>query len=116
MNILKRIYRHFKPTASIVDSNLEGDNKVLIGSVLLRSHLGRHSYCGHHCSLVETWIGNFCSIGDEVQVIAAQHPANFASSHPFFYQKAYGNVPNNTFEDYKYCNTSKCVEITNWGG
>lgn len=114
--IFKKIWRRLNPKPVIIDSVLEGGNKVPLSSALLRSHLGRHSYCGHHCSLVETWIGNFCSIGDEVQVIAAQHPANFASSHPFFYQKAYGNVPENTFDDYVYCNKSNCVEITNWGG
>lgn len=44
----------------------------------------------------------FGDIGNNVKVIAANHPILFASTHPFFYQAKYGNVDTDIFEDYVY--------------
>lgn len=50
------------------------------------SYIGRFSFIGRDCYLPNVEIGRFCSIGNNVQVVAETHPSSgFRSTHPAFY-------------------------------
>ena len=54
---------------------------------------GRHTYCGENCrvnNFEDSTIGSFCSIGVEVHIGHGNHPINFLTTSPFFYEPALG--------------------------
>lgn len=63
-----------------------GYNKIGNKSVVSSSYIGRFSFIGRDCYLPNVEIGRFCSIGNNVQVVAETHPSSgFRSTHPAFY-------------------------------
>lgn len=63
-----------------------GCNKVHRGSVVSGSYIGRYTFLGADSYMPECSIGSFCSIGNNVQVIAETHPSRgFLSTSPVFY-------------------------------
>jgi acetyltransferase-like isoleucine patch superfamily enzyme len=46
--------------------------------------MGRYSYCGYDCQIVNALIGSFCSISDHVFIGGAEHPADRMSTSPVF--------------------------------
>lgn len=85
----------------------EGHNYVGHHTCVSRSKVGRYSYIGANSSFDCAQIGRFCSIGDEVKVIAAQHPSSgFVSTSPVFFDKS-SNIGSFTeghqlFPDYRF--------------
>ena len=68
-----------------------GWNKIHKGSVVSGSTIGRYTFIGNDSYLPECSVGAFCSIGNNVQVIAETHPSrDFRSTSPVFYSK---NLP-----------------------
>ncbi len=53
--------------------------------VLALSELQRHTYIQRSTTIVNTSIGSFCSIGANVKIGLPDHPLNFVSTHPAFY-------------------------------
>lgn len=53
------------------------------------SRIGRHTYFGFNFGVgnINTIIGSFCSIANNVYIGLGQHPINWLSTHPFQYQK-----------------------------
>lgn len=50
------------------------------------SSIGKYSFIGRDCYLPNALVGCFCSIGNNVQVVAETHPTHgFISTHPAFY-------------------------------
>lgn len=47
--------------------------------------IGRYTFIGRDCYLPNAKIGRFCSIGNNVHVVAETHPSRFFSTHPAFY-------------------------------
>ena len=71
----------FSPTSSF-----GGWNKVHKDSVVSGSFIGRYTFIGTNSYLPESSVGSFCSIGNNVQVIAETHPSRgFLSTYPVFY-------------------------------
>lgn len=67
-------------------SRFIGNNKVGNDSVVVNCLVGKCSYLGNQVNFNNVKIGGFCSIGDNVKVIAAQHPTDtFISTSPLFY-------------------------------
>ncbi len=63
-----------------------GNNVILDESSLIDSSLERYSTVGRRCSLRNTKIGQFCSIGSEVMLGLEQHPSRgFISTYGAFY-------------------------------
>lgn len=56
--------------------------------------IGKYSYGCFNPFAVRsgTEIGNYCSFGSDVMVLDANHPLQFCSTHPFFYEPHYGFV------------------------
>lgn len=70
--------------SAIRDSAIHIDAKIESGSVIVRSALGRHSFCGYDCVVVDAQIGPFVSIGTRVTIGGATHPMHFVSTSPAF--------------------------------
>lgn len=66
--------------------NFEGYNCVGENTLIHSSKIGYGSYLGKNCYLIYCYIGKFCSIGDNINILAAQHPLyTCVSTHPAFY-------------------------------
>ena len=46
--------------------------------------MGKYSYCGHDCQIVNAVIGSFCSLSDHVFIGGAEHPMDWISTSPVF--------------------------------
>ena len=59
--------------------------RVCSKSELTNVELGRYSYIGYECFMVNVRIGRFCSIANRCCVGAAAHPLDSVSSSPVFH-------------------------------
>lgn len=97
--ILKKMH-----IAAIKNSDIEHSSKVGPYSNLINVCMKKYSYIGANCTIVETEIGAFCSIADNVIIGGASHPINWISTSPVFYKgKNFinKNFSNNEFIEYK---------------
>ena len=64
----------------------EGNNVVNKYSSVSGSEIGRNTYFGENANVPNSKIGRFCSLGNNISVIAATHPSTcFVSTSPSFY-------------------------------
>jgi acetyltransferase-like isoleucine patch superfamily enzyme len=70
--------------AAISRSSFDFDAKVEAGSKIVDSKFGRHSFCGYDCVIINTCIGSFCSLANNVTIGGAAHPLAFLSTSPVF--------------------------------
>ncbi len=68
-----------------VNSKLEGFNIICKHVIFDDSIIGIGTSIGQHSSLQHCRIGRYCSIADNVRVIAVRHPTDFVSTHPCFF-------------------------------
>ena len=92
-------------------THFEGHNYIGPHTCISHSEVGRYSYIGKNSSFDRALIGCFCSIGDDVKVIAAQHPTQgFVSTSPVFFDKSshIGSFTKGVqlFPDYRFVPTS----------
>ena len=69
---------------AIKNSKIHVTAVVNNGCNILGSSLGRYSYCGYDCQIVDAEIGSFCSISDHVFIGGAEHPIEWISTSPVF--------------------------------
>ena len=81
---IARLIQRLKPKA-IKSSKISRMAKVESGSRIINSTMGRYSYCGTDCLIINTDIGAFCSIASNVKVGLAKHPLEWVSTSPAFY-------------------------------
>lgn len=67
-------------------------SKVYPFSIVLNSTIQNYSYISYNCTVNNTNIGKFCSIGKGVKIGLGKHPTNFVSTSPVFYS------PNNPLQ------------------
>ncbi|MBD9190873.1 MAG: antibiotic acetyltransferase [Catenibacterium mitsuokai] len=65
---------------------IDKTSKVCARSELSRVILGKYSYIGNSCFMVNTQIGKFCSIADKCSIGGARHPIERVSSSPVFHE------------------------------
>lgn len=70
----------------INNSTISNDAKIEAGSVFVGSEIKRFSYCGYNCNILNTKIGAFCSISDNVAIGGGVHPIDWVSTSPAFYR------------------------------
>lgn len=85
MYYLTRIIQKLQPIAkrnSIVHekAKLEG------GTQFINSSIGKYSFCGYNCKIINAKIGAFCSIASNVKIGLAGHPINWVSTSCAFYK------------------------------
>lgn len=99
-----------KASSSIIlrGCKFEGNNYLGEHTYLSNTHMGYGSYMGYSNEFSNCRIGRFCSIGNNVRVVSADHPTKMVSTHPAFYSNSYR---------YSFVNDSKYKEhiLTNNG-
>lgn len=70
---------------AVANSKIDRDAKIEADSVFVGSEINRFSYCGYGCYIINTKIGSFCSISDNVSIGGGQHPLEWVSTSPAFY-------------------------------
>ena len=73
------------PLSAIRDVSFEQPSKAEARSTVIGTTMGRYSYCGYNCTLINCTIGRFCSIADNVTVGLSSHPMEWVSTSPAFY-------------------------------
>ncbi len=71
--------------ASIKNSKIDNTSKVEAGTLFLNSEMGKYSFCGYDCKIINCKIGAFSSIADGVVIGGGQHPIDWVSTSPVFY-------------------------------
>lgn len=71
--------------SGILNSNIHSTSKIESGSNIVSVNMDRYSFCGYDCEIVNTDIGPFCSIANNVVIGGAMHPLIWVSSSPVFY-------------------------------
>jgi len=72
--------------SAIKNSEVNKTSKIEAGSLFQNSSMGKYSFCGYDCKIINTKIGSFCSIADGVVIGGAEHPISWVSSSPVFYR------------------------------
>jgi len=54
------------------------------GCLIHDSSLGRYSYMGYDCEVINTDIGSFCSLSSGIHIGLAEHPTDWVSTSPVF--------------------------------
>ncbi len=75
---------------SVLNSRVDKLAKIYSGTQFQSSTIGRYSYVGYDCEILHCEIGAFCSIANGVVIGGAQHPLNWISTSPVFYNEAGG--------------------------
>lgn len=70
--------------AAIRRSTVHTTSRVHAGTSLVDSSIDRHSFVGYDCSILNTVIGPFCSLGSGIRIGGVAHPAHFVSTSPVF--------------------------------
>lgn len=96
----------------------EGCNKIHEYTNVMNSQIGWGTFIGTHCSLPNSIIGRFCSIGHNIRVIYTTHPSRkFVSTSPSFYstlkQNGLSFVERNCFDEQLRCESGRYVEVGN---
>lgn len=71
---------------AIVNSEIHKTSKIESGSHIVGSIMGKYSFCGYDCQIINTQIGAFCSIANNVVIGGAMHPISWVSTSPVFYK------------------------------
>ena len=71
---------------AITKSIIHRTSKVEAGSHIVCSTFNKHSFCGYNCDIINTDIGSFCSISNNVKIGGGMHPINWVSTSPVFYE------------------------------
>lgn len=89
------------------DCNIDSTARVCSKSELNSVLMGKYSYIGNDCFMVNVDIGAFCSVADRVCIGGAGHPIERVSSSPVFHEGA--NVLSKNFQFFPYDHTPKTV-------
>jgi acetyltransferase-like isoleucine patch superfamily enzyme len=95
---LKKIYHHLKYYQKynkdgiqigfetvIRNTTLKKDVYISDNCLIQNSTLGKNTYINKQTNIISAQIGNFCSIGSNVQIGVGNHPIDMISTHPAFY-------------------------------
>lgn len=87
MNIAYYWSKLFKKAhgAAVKNSRIDRTAKIEAGSQIVNSEIGKYSFCGYDCKILNCTVGAYCSIADDVVIGGAQHPVSWVSTSPVFY-------------------------------
>lgn len=95
---------------AIKNSNIDKTSRICSASHVVDVKMGRYSYIGNNCTVINVNIGNFCSIADNVIIGGASHPITWVSTSPVFHKGK--NIMKKNFSTH-YFETSKRTTIEN---
>lgn len=90
---------------SIKNSKIDKFARILSGSNCVELSLGKYSYIGNYCTIVNTNIGKFCSIADNCIIGGSNHPINWVSTSPIFHNGK--NIFKKNFSNHSFEKTKK---------
>lgn len=100
---------------SIRGSQIDRKAMVNYGSNIVNSTMGRYSYCGYDCWIIEADIGSFCSISNNVRIGGPSHPIDWVSTSPVFHSGK--NMFGMHFSEHEYQPFSRtCIGNDVWIG
>lgn len=82
--IVAKVLKKIRGTA-ILNSEVHPTSKIESGSHFINSSMGKYSFCGYDCEIINCSIGSYCSIANNVIIGGAMHPMNWVSMSPVFY-------------------------------
>lgn len=85
MYYFSRLFKKIKPVA-IKNGTIHKRAKVEGGSQFINSSIGKYSFCGYDCKIINTEIGAFCSIASNVKIGLNGHPLDWVSTSCAFYK------------------------------
>lgn len=77
--LIKKV--HFK---AVRGSQIHKTARISAGTLVSYSSIGKYSYTGYDCTIVNTEIGNFCSLGSNIKIGGASHPLDWGSTSTVF--------------------------------
>jgi acetyltransferase-like isoleucine patch superfamily enzyme len=83
--LLAKLFKKIRLSA-IKNSTIHRTSKVESGSLVYNTEMGKHSYCGYDCEIINTKIGNFTSIANNVVIGGSNHPMHWVGMSPVFYE------------------------------
>ncbi len=88
---------------------VDGKNRISAYTHIFNVILGKYSYIGQGSVLSNAEIGRYCSVSENVKLVAGRHPSSeYVSTHPIFYSERYSNAFGKTdFEEYHYTDKAK---------
>lgn len=92
---------------AIKESYIDKTSRICSGSHLVNVKMGRYSYIGNYCTVINTEIGSFCSIADYCIIGGASHPINWVSTSPAFHEGR--NIMRKNFSKHKFETTRKTI-------
>jgi acetyltransferase-like isoleucine patch superfamily enzyme len=77
------------PEFIVEDCNFEGYNHLFGSGRAYKSSFGAFTYVQYGANVGYSKIGRFCSIGPNVMIAHGEHPMDFLSTHPLFFESSY---------------------------
>jgi len=99
---LKKIY-----LPAIKNSNIHETSRVCSASHVIEVEMGKYSYIGNNCTVIDVKIENFCSIGDNVIIGGASHPIDWVSTSPVFHEG--NNIMKKNFSTHNFKTTKQTI-------
>jgi acetyltransferase-like isoleucine patch superfamily enzyme len=69
---------------AILNCQIHKTSKVCAGSHLVNVKMDKYSDVGYDCTIIDTKIGAFCSLGANINIGGASHSVNWVSTSPVF--------------------------------
>jgi acetyltransferase-like isoleucine patch superfamily enzyme len=82
--LLAKLFKKMRLSA-IKNSSIHRTSKVESGSLVYNTEMGKYSYCGYDCEIINAKIGNYTSIANNAVIGGANHPMNWVGMSPVFY-------------------------------
>ena len=70
--------------SALRECTIHPTSKVESGTTAIGTSIGRHSFTGYDCTLINCNIGAFSSIASKVTIGGARHPMEYVSTSPVF--------------------------------
>ena len=85
VNLAFRKLVQISPDSTPVTFDTERSSRLFENVELINATVGKFSYVQKNTVVFNSDIGNFCSIANDVFIGLAEHPTNFVSTSPIFY-------------------------------
>ena len=82
--IYAKLFKKLRGVA-FLNSSKHFTSKLESGTSFINSSMGKYSFCGYDCEMLNVNIGNYCSIANNVVIGGAMHPMHWVSMSPVFY-------------------------------
>ncbi|ATB08876.1 CatB-related O-acetyltransferase [Escherichia coli] len=118
----KKRYIKLSLNTNVRKTYFESHIAVLGDAEVISSSIGRGTYIGGGCRIINTKVGRFCSIAKDVHIVSGNHPTtDFISTHPMFYLSNNDTIINmglnclckSKFNEYTYVDDQYVVNIGN---